>query len=463
MRHLRLHLMGLPVRDPPQPSLNRRSCRHARPQRQTPSEDFSSTSLSGIIDTGRRMDEQAALPHWENLVKSQLAMRIIGTNESRFNTALTALDEHLRLAINGQRILILGGAGFIARQALSILLRFHPSHVGIVDISENGLADLMRGLRASNAIPAETIVDPWLADIGQPSFTRLVQSLENVDVVFNFAAVKHVRSERDLPSLLRMLEVNLLATHSSTHLLQQRFHGLLQFVVSTDKASDPANFMGASKRAMEIALASLEAHTTTARFANVAFSSGSLLESWLRRLSARQPVVAPEDTWRYFVTPYESGQLCVAASMAPPNTTVIPRFTSSELILLEDALCSTLEFFGLQPLRVADAGEARARISEGIVDAGNYPYFLSPRDTAGEKQVEQLFGGDEAVSDWQPGLNVMPMTGDRQAVITFIEWLTNIIAQPGISVSAEDIHRRLTEVVPTFSHQDGAARLDDRV
>lgn len=409
------------------------------------------------------MDEKAALPRWETVVKSQLAERIVGTSESRFDTALTALDEHLRQTIQGQRLLILGGAGFIARQALSFLLQFRPSHVGIVDISENGLADLMRGLRASNAVPTGTIVDPWLADIGQPSFTRLVQSLEHVDRVLNFAAVKHVRSERDLPSLLRMLEVNLLATHSSTHVLHERFPESRQFVVSTDKASDPANFMGASKRAMEIALSSLEARTTTARFANVAFSSGSLLESWLRRLGARQPLVAPEDTWRYFVTPYESGQLCVAASIAPSSTTVIPQFTSSELTLLEDALCSTLQFFGLHPLRVAGAAEARAKLSKGIVNDGKYPYFLSPRDTAGEKQAEQLFGGDETISDWQPGLNIMPMTGDRQAVLNFIEWLTQVIAYPGTPVSAEEIHRRLTDVVPTFSHQDGVARLDDRV
>jgi len=409
------------------------------------------------------MDEKAALPHWETDVMSRLAMKIVGSEEPRFDLALTALDENLRSAIEGRRILILGGAGFIARQTLSILFRFSPSYVGLVDISENGLAELIRGLRASNSVPSGTTVEPWLNDIGQSSFTRLVQSVPSVDRVLNFAAVKHVRSERDVPSLLRMLEVNLLATNSSAHVLQERFPDSPQFVVSTDKASDPANFMGASKRAMEIALSSMEAPTTTARFANVAFSSGSLLDSWLKRLSARQPLVAPEDTLRYFVTPYESGQLCVAASMAPPNTTVIPQFKSPDLLPMEDALCLTLEFFGLDPLQVTDAGEARALIANGIVEVGKYPYFLSPCDTAGEKQSEKLFGGDEEVSAWAPGLDVMPMTGNRQAVVTFIAWLSNVIAHPSIAVSVEEICHRLTEVVPTFSHLDGAARLDDRV
>ena len=408
------------------------------------------------------MEEKAALPHWETDLVSQLATKIVGREKPRFDMALTALDGHLRSSIEGRRLLILGGAGFIARQTLSLLLQFRPSYVGLVDISENGLAELIRDLRSSNGVPPGTTVQPWLADIGHPSFTRLVRSVQNVDRVLNFAAVKHVRSERDLPSLLRMLEVNLLATHSSAHVLQERFPESPQFVVSTDKASDPANFMGASKRAMEIALSALDAPTTTARFANVAFSSGSLLESWLRRLNARQPLVAPEDTWRYFVTPYESGQLCVAASMAPPSTTVIPQLTSVDLVLLQDALCSTLEFFSLHPLQVADAEEARALIADGIVNHGKYPYFLSPRDTAGEKQTEQLFGVDEVVNIWQPGLDVMPVTGDKQAVMKFIAWITDILANPGVTVGAEDVRRRLAEVVPTFSHHDGEAQLDDR-
>lgn len=409
------------------------------------------------------MPESVTLPHWGSDVVSRLATRLVGRQESQYAAALDALDEPLRAAVEGRRILVLGAAGFIARQTLSVLLRYRPAYVGLVDISENGLAELIRWLRASDAVPPGTTVDPWLADIGGPTFIRLVRSLGQVDRVLNFAAVKHVRSERDVPSLLRMLEVNLLGVHSSAVAIAEQNPGTPQFVVSTDKAADPSNFMGASKRAMEIVLASLETPATTARFANVAFSSGSLLESWLMRLGERQPLVVPESTWRYFVTPQEAGQLCAAASVAPPQSAVIPQFTSPDLILLEDALRSTLEFFGLDPVRVFDLDEARARIKHSAIGEGSYPYFVTPLDTAGEKSAEQLLGVDEQATPWQTGLDIMPMTGDADGANDLIAWLTTMISNPESDVSTQEIGSRLSAVVPNFNHRGGTSRLDDRV
>ena len=408
------------------------------------------------------MEDRARFHHAGSNLISQLSTHLVGRGEPQYSTALDALDESLREAIEGRRLLVLGAAGFIARQTLPILLRYEPSYVGVVDTSENGLAELIRSLRASDAIPPTTTIEPWLCDIGSPNFIRLARLLGRVDRVFNFAAIKHVRSERDIPSLLRMLEVNVLGVHASAKCIEEYFPGTPQFVVSTDKAADPGNFMGASKRTMEIALASLRIPFTTARFANVAFSSGSLLESWLIRLAEQQPLAVPEATWRYFLTPQEAGQLCAAASVAPARSAVVPQFTSPDLVLLEDALCTTLEFLGLEPLRSDGVEEARALIDQGVAGEGRYPYFVTPLDTAGEKTAERMLGVDEVAQPWQEGLDTMPMLGDEQGVTDLIDWLTAVIADPTLEITTDELGDRIREVVPNFSHEGGESRLDDR-
>jgi len=393
---------------------------------------------------------------------SQLSTHLVGGREPLYSTALEALNASLGEAVQGRRVLILGAAGFIARQTLPILLRYEPRYVGLVDTSENGLAELMRSLRASDTTPPATTVEPWLCDIGSPTFIRLVQLLGRVDRVLNFAAVKHVRSERDVPSLLRMLEVNVVGVPASARCIEEKLPGTPQFVVSTDKAADPGNFMGASKRTMEIALAALGIPVTTARFANVAFSSGSLLESWLIRLSEQQPLAVPESTWRYFLTPHEAGQLCAAASVAPAGSAVVPQFTSPDLVLLEDALCTTLEFLDLTPVRAGGVEEARALIDQGVGEQGRYPYFVTPLDTAGEKVAERMLGVDEQAGPWQAGLDTMPMRGDEPGVTALINWLTVVIADPSFNVSTEELGNRIRAVVPNFGHEGGSAKLDDR-
>lgn len=408
------------------------------------------------------MHESETLPHWGSGVLRQLSTHLVDRQLPLYSKALDNLNGSLQEAIEGRRILVLGAAGFIARQTLSLLLTYRPSHVGLVDLSENGLAELIRWLRVSEAIPVGTTVVPWLADIGSPNFTRLLHSMGPVDRVLNFAAVKHVRSERDIPSLLRMLEVNLVGVHSSALAVDNHAPGTPQFVVSTDKAADPSNFMGASKRAMEIGLSTILAPTTSARFANVAFSSGSLLESWLLRLGERQPLAVPQSTWRYFVTPQEAGQLCLAASVAPSNSVVIPQFTTPNLILLEDALRSTLEFFGFEPVCVAGLSEARVRLAEGALDERRYPYFVTPLDTAGEKSAERLLGINELADPWQPGLDTMRITGSGERSESLIDWLKEVISRPTIDLNLDEIGRRLAEVVPNFTHQNGTSQLDDR-
>lgn len=389
----------------------------------------------------------------------ELSQVVVGRPESFLGDSTALLHDALAERFSGRRVLILGGAGFIATQTLRHILRYEPSYVGIVDLSENGLAESIRTLRSSDLVPAATRLEPWLVDISSPSLARLAASVGEVDQVMNFAAVKHVRSERDLPSLLRMLQVNVLGSHLVARTLAESSPDANQFVVSTDKAADPANFMGASKRAMELAAAIAYPGITTARFANVAFSSGSLLESWLRRIVNRQPLAVPADTWRYFVTPEESGQLCSLAAVAPAASVVVPGFAEDALVQLTDALAAVLERLGLTPVEVPSVAVGRQVLDEG--DGSTWPVVVTPRDTAGEKQAEVFTGANESAEAWTPALRRLPIGKPTDAVAELVErieqWVTTDIA-----VTLDDVHAAVSAAVPTFEHIPATARLDDR-
>jgi hypothetical protein len=281
-----------------------------------------------------------------------------------------------------------------------------------------------------------------------------------------FAAVKHVRSEREVPSLLRMLEVNIVATHRATAYIAESHPNADQFVVSTDKAADPANFMGASKRAKKLVAVSVCPSISTARFANVAFSSGSLLESWLRRISDRLPVSVPRDTWRYFVTPEEAGQLCILASVAPRASVVIPNFATDRLVELEHALTLALAACGHEPEYVNDvaSGVSALQHPSGRHDL-RYPVIATDRDTSGEKRAEQFRGAGEHAEPWIDGLDCFPIQGEDSSglpMASFVERNAEFVADPTIPVRLDDLREPMEQAIPTFRHVRAASRLDDR-
>jgi len=389
----------------------------------------------------------------------RLAAAVTGRSESLFRDALARQWEALEQRIAGRTVLVTGAGGFIATQTLRVLLSLQPANLVLVDMDENRLAELIRTLRTEHLVPAGTRVEPRLVDITTPLFDRLLDAVPEVDTCLQFAAAKHVRTERDEVSLLRMLHVNINGTLRVTRAMQERNPSAGMFVVSTDKAADPSSFMGASKRLMEIGVLGIDPAATTTRFANVAFSTGSLLESWLIRLRLGQPLAVPADTWRYFVSPQEAGQLCAIAATAPAGGIVVPDEDATGLSELRQALSRVLAQAGLEPLLLSDEAELR----DVAVSPDAYPVLVTARDTSGEKQAEKFVGAAERRSPWLPALGVVSASGDTAAAMEFAEWVDDVVGDPLRPVTMQEVAARMHAAVPEFGHVAGDKRLDDRV
>lgn len=388
-----------------------------------------------------------------------MASVVTQRSESIFAAALAQRQEQLRQAFSGTTVMLTGGAGFIATQTLKQILPFGPRTVVVVDSDENRMAELIRTVRTAGLVPAGTGIEPRLVDITTPLVPRLLDEFDTVDICLQFAAAKHVRTERDPVSLLRMMQVNLLGTVDFTSALMTRFPQCGLFVVSTDKAADPSSFMGASKRLMEMAVLGTYPQGTTTRFANVAFSNGSLLESWIVRLRQGQPLAVPADTWRYFVTPVEAGQLCALAATAEPGSVVVPDEEVTGLVELTEALRRVLATEGRSAAFVTDEADLR---SPEDADP-TYPVVLSPRDTAGEKHSEKFVGGREVRHEWLPSLGVVSCDHDREAAMAFGRWLRQVITDPSLPTDMDDLGERVAAALPEFAHITSSKRLDDRI
>lgn len=336
-----------------------------------------------------------------------LAREVVGRERSFFADDLESCAAELQDAVGGSRILVIGGAGSIGSNTLHTLLHFAPATVHVIDHNENGLAELVRGVRSAPDLPevGDLLTLPF--DYGGAPFRLWLESRATTyDYVLNFAALKHVRSEKDPFSVLAMLETNVLHLDALSRLLGARRSPRRVFSVSTDKAANPSSMMGATKRLMEHALflPSQPWDTGTvissARFANVAFSNGSLLQSWQHRLAARQPLACPEETRRFFVSLEESGHLCTLAGLLGGDRALtVPALEPEEhLVLLTDVVATFLAFHGLTPSFTRDPAEAAGRVEEAAA-SGSWPVLLTPLDTAGEKPYEEFVGVDETLSE----------------------------------------------------------------
>jgi FlaA1/EpsC-like NDP-sugar epimerase len=282
------------------------------------------------------------------------------------------------------------------------------------------------------------------------------------DVVLGFAAAKHVRTERDPVSVLQMLNVNINGTLRSVQAVMSGNPDARVFVVSTDKAADPASLMGASKRLMEMVILGSYPQATTTRFANVAFSSGSLLESWLLRLARRQVLPVPADTRRFFVSPQESGQLCAIASAAPPGGVVVPEPGLIGSVELLDALLAVLDSLDVKA-SVIDEMSVREGGGGFIAREEAWPVLLTPRDTAGEKEVEVFVGSQESARAWLPGLDLVESEFSVEEATIAAGWVGRQFENPVPGASLKEIEERLARSIPNLRHVAGSSRLDDRV
>ncbi len=323
-----------------------------------------------------------------------------------FSGDLRKAARTLKERIKGRRILAIGAAGSIGSSTVEVLAGYEPASLHVVDQNENELAELVRTLRSREQTLAVEDFRTLPLDYGSPAMRLLLHNQSSYDIVLNFAAIKHVRSEKDVFSMLQMFDTNFRKQAQLLRWLRETEFSGRFFSVSTDKAANPSSFMGASKRLMEHVMFSgeaadgLNATISSARFANVAFSNGSLLQSFERRLQQGQPLAAPRDTRRYFVSLEESGQLCALASVCGPDQHIIvPKLNPDEhLMLLENMARDFLERMGYNPEIMTDEAEARASVSR-LRAEGRWPLLLTPLDTAGEKPYEEFIAEGETILD----------------------------------------------------------------
>ncbi|HHH51593.1 MAG TPA: NAD-dependent epimerase/dehydratase family protein, partial [Campylobacterales bacterium] len=323
---------------------------------------------------------------------------LIGRDQELFDNDIIRFNDKLYEIITKSSFLVLGGAGTIGQAVTKEIFKREPKKLHVVDISENNLVELVRDIRSSfGYIDGE--FKTYSLDIGSNTYNAFIKNDGEYDFVLNLSALKHVRSEKDPFTLMRMIEVNI---ENTIKTIQQSKNSGVQkyFCVSTDKAANPVNMMGASKRIMEMFLMreSLDIPISTARFANVAFSDGSLLHGFNQRIAKNQPLSAPKDIKRYFVTPKESGELCLMSSLLGENRDIFfPKLSEKlHLISFADIAIKYLEKIGYEPYLCSSEDEAR-ELAKILPQEGKWPCYFFNSDTTGEKDFEEFFTDKETL------------------------------------------------------------------
>lgn len=325
-------------------------------------------------------------------------LNLIGRERELFISDMEKYNLKLSEIVNVSRFLVLGGAGSIGQAVTKEIFKRNPRKLHVVDISENNMVELVRDIRSSFGY-IDGDFQTFALDIGSIEYDAFIKADGAYDYVLNLSALKHVRSEKDPFTLMRMVDVNVFNTDKT---IQQSIDmGVKKyFCVSTDKAANPINMMGASKRIMEMFLMrrSEQISISTARFANVAFSDGSLLHGFNQRLQKRQPLVAPNDIKRYFVTPQESGELCLMSCIFGENRDIFfPKLSEAlHLITFAEIAVKYLEQHGYKAYLCKDEDEARAMMAS-LPEQGMWPCLFTKSDTTGEKDFEEFFTENEVL------------------------------------------------------------------
>ena len=323
-------------------------------------------------------------------------LKLIGRSRPLFDDDISDQNEKLKDLVQKSRFLVIGGAGSIGQAVTREIFKRNPLSLHVVDISENNMVELVRDIRSTlGYIDGE--FKTFAIDCGSIEFEALMRSSKTYDYVLNLSALKHVRSEKDPFTLMRLIEVNVLNTIKTIKMAEAQ--GTKKyFCVSTDKAANPVNMMGASKRIMEMFLMreSETIEISTARFANVAFSDGSLLHGFNQRFAKRQPISAPNDVRRYFVTPQESGELCLMSCLLGENRDIFfPKLSEDlDLITFSDIAERFVINLGFEPFHCSSEQEARDQ-SEELIKSKLWPCYFFQTDTSGEKDFEEFFTAGE--------------------------------------------------------------------
>ena len=323
-------------------------------------------------------------------------LSLIGRKSELFDVDIADSDLYLKKLVADSRFLVIGGSGSIGQAVTREIFRRDPKALHVVDISENNMVELVRDIRSTEGYGGGEF-KTFAVDCGSVEFEALVRNEGPYDYVFNLSALKHVRSEKDPYTLMRMIMVNVFNTVKTLRIAKD-MGAKKYFCVSTDKAANPVNMMGASKRIMEIFLMreSLTQNISMARFANVAFSDGSLLHGFNQRFAKKQPFSAPSDVRRYFVTPQESGELCLLSGLLGNNRDIFfPKLSEKlHLITFSEIAVRYLRERGYEPCECESEDEARDRVEELIANK-QWPCYFFKSDTTGEKDFEEFFTDNE--------------------------------------------------------------------
>lgn len=391
---------------------------------------------------------------------------VINRNESMFAEDISNNMAELNDRINDKTALVIGGAGSIGSAFVKELLKFKLKSLVIVDINENSLAELTRDIRSSDGlnVPEDYVTYPM--SFASATFEKMFRKRNGFDIVANFSAHKHVRSEKDIFSVEALLRNNVIDAKKLMDLLCE-YPPEEYFCVSTDKATNPVNIMGASKRIMEDLIFSYSDvfPVKTARFANVAFSNGSLPFGFLERIKKQQPLSAPADVRRYFVSPAESGQICMLSCILGNNRELFfPKLKEDQMMSFDVIARKLLKEYGYEAVECKTEKEAIAKALEVNEDSSEYPVFFSGSNTSGEKTFEEFYTEKETVNfDRFEALGVIEDKDipDRAAVLSFIEDLDNELSKD--EVTKERIVSLIKEYLPNFMHIETGKSLDSKM
>ncbi len=387
-------------------------------------------------------------------------------DKSMFLVDIEENKEQLSKKIAGKTILVIGGAGSIGSSFIKAILPFKPQTLVVVDINENGLAELTRDLRSSTGMYVPEDYVPYPMNFASLVFEKMFRSRGGFDIVANFSAHKHVRSEKDIYSVEALLKNNVLQAKKLLDLLAE-IPPEEYFCVSTDKAANPVNIMGASKRIMEdvIFLYSEKFPVKTARFANVAFSNGSLPAGFIARLQKLQPISAPSDVKRYFVSPEESGQICMLSCMLGNNREIFfPRLEEAQMMTFDKIATAFLEEHGYEVLECASDEEAIDKAVELRNGSHKYPVHYSSSNTSGEKAYEEFYTETEKV-DMNRLKSLGVVTGkeipDKAKVNALFDKLIAVFAKD--NTTKEEVVAIMAEYLSNFKHIETGKSLDSKM
>ena len=392
-------------------------------------------------------------------------LKLIGREKELFENDIAKHENVLTNIVSTSSFLVIGGAGSIGQAVTKEIFKRNPKKLHVVDISENNMVELVRDIRSSFGY-IDGDFQTFALDIGSKEYDAFIESDGNYDYVLNLSALKHVRSEKDPFTLMRMIDVNIFNTNKTIQ--QSIAKGVKKyFCVSTDKAANPVNMMGASKRIMEMYLIrnSKQITISTARFANVAFSDGSLLHGFDQRIRKKQPIVAPNDIKRYFVIPKESGELCLMSCIFGENRDIFfPKLSEDlHLISFAEIAVAYLKEKGYEPYLCTNEQEARD-LAKTIPSEGKWPCLFVKSDTTGEKDFEEFYTESETLDlDRFQKLGIVKNNTniDVEKLDYFQSKIENIKKQN--TWSKEPLIDLFFEMIPGFEHKERGKYLDSKM